>query len=112
MEIIFFDMILFLLNMICICRYQEETAFTDPLGVSVTSPLLVTGEAPNIRPLVRRPAGSLRRQARLDTEDPGQPQAPSGLNMGKYQVRSPRGSLSESRPDNSAMIMMSITLYC
>ena len=93
------------------CRYQEETAFTDPLGVTSPSPLLVTGEAPNIRPLVRRPAGSLRRQARLDTEDPGQPQAPSGLNMGKYQVRSPRG-LCDSLGQTIVMIMMSNTLYC
>ena len=96
--------------MFFVCRYQEETVFTDPLGVSVTSPspLLVTGEA-NVRPHIRRPAHSLRRQARLDTEDPGQPQAP-GTNMGKYQVRSPRGLCDGLQ--TIVMIMMSKTLYC
>ena len=71
-------------------RYQEETAFTDPLGpvsVTHTAPQLTMGEGAqaNVRQNVRRPFHSLRRQARLDTEDPSQPFAP-GTNMGKYQV--------------------------
>ena len=71
-------------------RYQEETAFTEPLGpasVAHTSPQLAMGDQAqaNVRQNVRRPFHSLRRQARLDTEDPGQPLAP-GNNMGKYQV--------------------------
>ena len=73
-----------------LCRYQEETAFTEPLGpgsVAHTSPQLAMGDQAqaNVRQNVRRPFHSLRRQARLDTEDPGQPLAP-GNNMGKYQV--------------------------
>ena len=70
------------------CRYQEETSFTDPLGPdSVPSPQVSQGEQGPSARSVRRPVSSLRRQARLDTEDPGQPLAP-GNTLGKYQVSS------------------------
>ena len=61
--------------MFTVTRYQEEPASTAP-----PSP-------PNLRQHVRRPFHSLRRQARLDTEDTQQPPGPAPTNTpGHYQV--------------------------
>ena len=61
--------------MFTVTRYQEEPASTAP-----PSP-------PNVRQHVRRPFHSLRRQARLDTEDPQQSPGPAPTNTpGHYQV--------------------------